>query len=94
MFKCMVITDPVMVTTDPVMVTTDQSFVLVLYLLWLPQTQSVLGMSPNVRVHGYHAQIQSWLTQANPFFFSITFYAPMAMDTHIALANTKCTLAE
>ena len=69
MFKCMVITDPVMVTTDPVMVTTGQSFVLVLYLLWLPQTQSVLGMSPNVQVHGYHAQIQSWLPQANPFFF-------------------------
>ena len=28
------------------------------------------------------------------FFFSITFYATMAMDTHIALANTKCNLTE
>ena len=55
--------------------------------------KSVLRMSPDVQVHGYHRSSHGYHRLILFFkFFSIMFYGYMAMDTHIALANTKCTL--
>jgi len=56
-------------TTDPVSI--GNITYLILKVLWLPQTQSVLGMSPiNVQVHGYHRSSHGY---HRLFFYNILY---------------------